>query len=49
MDKLGIVLYENGYEIEPVFEDDGQIEPVKFWFKKEIQVFGFNIKIEISK
>lgn len=49
MDKLGIVPYENEYGIEPVFEDDGQIEPIQFWFKKEIRIFGFDIKIEISK
>lgn len=36
------------YEIEPVEEEYG-IEPVKFYFYKEINVFGFFFKIELHK
>ncbi len=39
-------------EIRPVNDWESEefgIEPVKFWFKKEVQIFGFQIKIEIVK
>ena len=36
------------YEIEPVVEETG-IEPVKFYFHKEIRIFGFWFTIEIIR
>lgn len=35
------------YEIEPV-EEYG-IEPVNFYFEKEINIFGFHIKIQLHR
>lgn len=36
------------YEIEPVEEEYG-IEPVNFYFEKEINIFGFHIKIQLHR
>lgn len=35
------------YEIEPV-EEYG-VEPVNFYFEKEINIFGFHIKIQLHR
>lgn len=49
MDRYSIVPYEDEYGIEPVLEDEYGIEPVRFYFKREFNIFGFSINIEIIR